>query len=103
MIDKRARDSLDRRIKGILDMIPQAVVARLEDYRDDPIALHYPQRESVSFQEITRRLRNDLSHGNYNPDAEHLKSWIERLDRLAQAQLLRLLGFSADLIASRLG
>src|SRR6266702_3290685 len=102
-VDKRARDSLDRRIKGILDITPQAVVKRLEYHRDDPIAFHYSQGKRVSFQEITRRLRNDLSHGNYNPDAEHLQSWIERLDRLAQAQLLRLLGFSAELIASRLG
>jgi ApeA N-terminal domain 1 len=103
MLDKRAHDSLDRRIKGILDMTPRAVVEHLEYHSDDPIGSYYSEGRHASFQEVVRRLRNDLSHGNYNPDAEHLRSWIERLDRLAQAQLLRLLGFSAELIVSRLG
>ena len=103
IVPRRAPDSLDRRILSICKNTPQAVIARLSHETDDPIALRYAADGDLRFEQIVRRLRNDLSHGNFNPLSGELLGWAGRLDRLCQAQLLRLLSFGPDLIDSRLG
>lgn len=103
LVSNRPPESLERRLNGLLDATPAPVVERLANNQSDPMALRYLADGDVTFSQIARRIRNDLSHGNFNPEAADLKPWIERLNRLAQAQLLRLLGFDAGLISSRLG
>lgn len=104
IISPRPIDSLERRIKGLFEMTPTAIIDRTAHEPSDPIIIHYSSGgKAITFQEIIRRLRNDLSHGNYNPPDHELIPWTKRLDRLSKAQLLRLLGFDSGLIEAKLG
>jgi hypothetical protein len=103
MISKRAPDDLSRRVRDVLKSMPGPFRNRLVTEADDRIAHHYATKGKPSFEDVIRLLRNDLSHGNYNPDSIDLARWTQRLDVIGRAQMLRLLGFGPDLVAKRLG
>jgi hypothetical protein len=93
LISGRVPDSLDRRILALLRLVPPELAGRLTPQSTDPIVAHYREGGSIRFEEVVRLLRNDLSHGNFNPPTRELSAWVRKVEELAQSQLLRLLGF----------
>lgn len=104
LISKKPMDSLDRRIDGLLAATPEPVVHALRHDSSDPVVNFYREEgKTIRFAEVVRRLRNDLSHGNHMPENLDLQGWVQRVDVLARAQMLRLMGFSPEQIGERLG
>lgn len=97
---KRRPISLESRLHGLLRALPTSVETRLrglpglapiaDQLCSDGIAKTLPAQLS--------KLRNQLSHGDRTYDEDELRPWVEVVNVVAQANLLRLLGFDQTFI-----
>lgn len=91
---KYKRDSLERRLRPLLNQLPTDVRTSLEaDPRLNPIRSRLRTEHNAHTTEAQLRvLRNQLSHGDRNyPDYE-LEPWVALVETVCQSQLLTLLG-----------
>jgi hypothetical protein len=91
----RRQISLASRLSDLVKRVPAPVRERLERPEMAPIAEDLrTQHQATVLQEQLGVLRNALSHGRRNYPEADLKPWVESVDLICRAHLLRLLGFN---------
>ncbi len=97
---KRRIDSLDRRLRELIDQLPEPVQELVSTPPDGAVLAVMNADGPKRTEELLRILRNDLSHGNRNHSDRDLRPWVLIVETLCRAHALRLLGFDeAALIA----
>ena len=92
---KRPLDSLDRRLRELIEAMPKAVREHLDaDPALQPLRNELKDEEdAATFEAPIRVLRNQLSHGTRNHEDDALQPWVAALETICRAHLLRLLEF----------
>jgi hypothetical protein len=91
---ERRRISLASRLSDLVKSVPPGVRSFLKRPEMAAIAKELATEHGVTvLHEQLATLRNDLSHGRRSYADADLKPWVECLDVLCRARLLRLLGF----------
>jgi hypothetical protein len=88
---KRRSDSLDRRLRDLIEALPAEAQKRLE-HRGLPLSTELQADGERRLDQKLRRLRNELSHGTRRIEEEKLEPWVDLLETIAQFHLLRRLG-----------
>jgi hypothetical protein len=91
----RKQISLASRLSDLVKRLPAPVRGRLQQPEMASIASELQtEHQATVLHEQLGVLRNDLSHGRRSyPDAD-LRPWVECVDLICRAHLLRLLGFN---------
>ena len=98
---KRRIDSLDRRLKCLIDQLPELVQGRLTPPPGEVVTALVADGD-LPIESLFRVLRNDLSHGNRHYPDPGLRPWVTLVETLCRAHALRLLGFDETAIVSGL-
>lgn len=99
---KRRADSLDRRLRALIDDLPEPVRTHLSEGPAEDVLTAMTTDRSKPVEELLRILRNDLSHGNRNYDDRSLRPWVSTVETMCRAHALRLLGFDDGAIIAGL-
>jgi hypothetical protein len=97
----RRPDSLDRRLAALLAALPVQLQSELDSNPElQPIrtALLEEDDTARTLPVQLRLLRNHLSHGDRNYDDRELRPWVQTVETVCRAHLLRLLGFDPSAI-----
>ncbi len=89
----RRTDSLDRRLRELIEQLPVPVRALVAKPPVGGILDAISADASQRVESLLRILRNDLSHGNRNHDDRSLRPWVTLVETICRAHALRLLGF----------
>lgn len=90
---KRRPDSLDRRLRGLIDHLPEPIRVPLREGPAGDVLTPLTTDGPQPVETLLSRLRNDLSHGNRNYDDPSLRPWVSLVETMCRAHALRLLGF----------
>ncbi len=99
---KRASDSLERRLRDLLGVLPEGAHDVFTRPSMEPLKSLLVARGDLSLEGLLQRLRNDLSHGNEHYDDSLLRPWADTADMICQGHIMRLLGFSSAAIVAGL-
>lgn len=99
---KRRADSLDRRLRNLIDQLPEPVRELLSTPPSGDVVVAMTTDGPQPIEALLRILRNDLSHGNRNYDDGSLRPWVQIGETMCRAHALRLLGFDDEAIVAGL-
>ena len=90
---KRRTDSLDRRLRDLIDQLPEPVRVGVSSAPAGDVLAAMTLDAQLPLEGLLRVLRNDLSHGKRNYDDRSLRPWVALVETVCRAHALRLLGF----------
>lgn len=99
---KRHADSLDRRLRDLIDQLPEPVRGVVSTPPAGDILAAMTTDGPQPIEALLRILRNDLSHGNRNYDDGSIRPWVQIVGTICRAHALRLLGFDNDAVVAGL-
>jgi len=86
-------DSLDRRLRQLIQGLPVGVRGALGPPPGDAIAAELIGAGRTALAAQLGELRNTLSHGSRNHQDLELLPWVKVVETMCRAHALRLLGF----------
>lgn len=99
---KRRADPLDRRLRDLINQLPEPVRRLVSKPPDGGILAAMTAGGPEPIEALLRILRNDLSHGNRNYDDGDLRPWVQIVGMMCRAHALRLLGFDDEAVVAGL-
>jgi len=99
---KRRTDSLDRRLRDLIEQLPEAVRTLVSEPPGGDVLVALTADGAQPIEALLRMLRNELSHGNRNYDDPDLLPWVQVAETMCRAHALRLLGFDEDAVVAGL-
>lgn len=99
---KRRTDSLDRRLRDLIEQLPERVRAVVSEPPSGVVLATMAADGPRPIEALLRILRNDLSHGNKNYSDRDLRPWVHAAETMCRAHALRLLGFDNDAVVAGL-
>lgn len=99
---KRRQDSLDRRLRSLIESLPARVRECLVTDEMDNVRSHLIEDGAARLEGQLGLLRNQLSHGTRNYDDRVLGPWAVTAETICRAHALRTLGFDDESVESGL-